>query len=227
MTLVCMNNQLRVCVLISGSGSNLQALIDQRDAGSLPIEIALVISNNPEAAGLQRAAKAGITCQVIDHKLFEARSDFDLALAAAINQVKPDLLILAGFMRILGSGALSGIHCDAMNLHPSLLPLYQGTHTYQRALDAGDSEHGASIHFVTAELDGGPVISQVRIPILPGDDSESLAARLGPQEHRLITATVELFCRRQVSFTQAGVIIDANLIHNPLQLNSDGSLGQK
>jgi phosphoribosylglycinamide formyltransferase-1 len=222
-----MNNQLRVCVLISGGGTNLQALIDQRDTGVLSIEIVLVISNNPEAAGLQRAAKAGITCKVIDHKLFDDRNDFDLALAAEINQVKPDLLVLAGFMRILGPGALSDIHCNAINLHPSLLPLYQGTQTYQRALDAGDSEHGASIHFVTAELDGGPVISQVRIPVLSGDDSNSLAARLGTQEHQLITATVELFCRRQVSFRQAGVTIDGRLIHNPLQLNSDGSLGQR
>ena len=178
-----MAEPLRATVLISGTGSNLQALIDARDAGGLDLDIIHVISNVPSAQGLERATRAGIRSSVLDHRNFDEREDFDRALAVLMAADDPELIILAGFMRIIGPQVLEPFAGRMINLHPSLLPLYRGTGTYQRALDAGDRQHGASIHFVTAELDGGPVLSQVVIPILETDDAARLAARLGPKEH--------------------------------------------
>jgi phosphoribosylglycinamide formyltransferase-1 len=219
-----MKSRLRVCVLISGGGTNLQALIDDRDSGRLPIDIVQVICNVQGAPGLQRAERAGIDCRIVDHTSYPTRDAFDRALSSAILSCSPDLVILAGFMRILGPDALAGISHKTINLHPSLLPLYPGTGTYRKAIDAGDTEHGASIHFVTEELDGGPVISQVRIPVEPDDDSISLASRLAPQEHRLIAATVELFCHRQVSFQHGLVTLDGAVLDRPLQLSAMDTL---
>jgi len=219
---------MRIAVLISGTGSNLQALIDARASGKLDIEIAHVISNRPDAAGLQRASKAGIPTSILPHGDFSSRGEFDQALAALMTFGEPELFLLAGFMRILGTEVLQPYAGRIINLHPSLLPLYPGTKTYQRAIDAGDEQHGASIHFVTAELDGGPVISQVRIPILPGDDAASLASRLSPREHDLVVSTVELFSRCRVQFQSNGqgssVLLEGKPLENPLQLQADGYL---
>lgn len=215
---------LRTTVLISGSGSNLQALIDARRAGSLNAEIGHVISNVAGARGLQRAAEAGIRTSVLEHAGFASREAFDQALAQLIAEGQPQLVVLAGFMRIIGPAVLDPLRGRMINLHPSLLPLYRGTNTYQRAIDAGDSNHGASIHFVTEELDGGPVISQVLIPILASDDAASLQARLAPMEHRLVVATVALFSAHRVECGDGRVFVDGSRLDRPLRLQADGQL---
>jgi phosphoribosylglycinamide formyltransferase-1 len=215
---------LRVTVLVSGSGTNLQALIDARQAGRLNADIIHVISNVADARGLERASRAGITTSVLDHRQFADRGSFDRALALLIAAGAPELVVLAGFMRILGQPVLEPFRGRMINLHPSLLPLYRGTDTYRRALEAGDAHHGASIHFVTEELDGGPVIAQVTIPILQDDDPDSLAARLSPMEHRLVVATVELFARRRVECSDGGTYLDGKRLDRPLQLRDDGQL---
>ena len=213
--------------MISGSGSNLQALIDARDAGRIDIDIVSVISNQANARGLERARRAGIPASILEHQSFADRNKFDRALGVLIGAGHPHLIILAGFMRIIGSGVLDLFKGRMINLHPSLLPLYRGTDTYQRALDAGDREHGASIHFVTAQLDGGPVISQVRIPVLAGDDRHKLAARLAPMEHRLIVSTIDFFSRHQVECKDAGVVVDGSTQSQPLQLQTDAALSRE
>ena len=222
-----MSRPLRTTVLVSGSGSNLQALIDARDAG-LPIEIVHVISNVPGARGLERARQAGIETSVLEHGAFAERADFDRALALLIAAGQPELVVLAGFMRIVGPAVVEPFRGRMINLHPSLLPRYRGTNTYQRAIDAGDREHGASIHFVTEELDGGPVISQVVIPLLPGDDAATLAARLGPMEHRLVVATVELLATGRVECSDEPrdeyVLFDGRRLARPLRLQADDRL---
>jgi phosphoribosylglycinamide formyltransferase-1 len=219
-----MPDPLRITVLISGSGSNLQALIDARDAGRLEIDIGHVICNVAEAPGLQRAERAGIPTSVLEHGVFADRAAFDHALAVLIAAGEPQLVVLAGFMRIIGPAVLEPFQGKMINLHPSLLPLYRGTDTYQRAIDAGDKQHGASIHFVTEELDGGPVISQVLIPIMQDDDAASLAARLAPMEHRLVVATVELLSGHCVECDDGSVLVDGNRRLEPLRLQADGRL---
>ena len=214
----------KATVLISGTGSNLQALIDAIDRNALDLEIAHVISNVADAAGLQRAADAGLRSSVLEHGRFENRAEFDAALALLMAAGDPDLVILAGFMRIIGDAVLTPFRGRMINLHPALLPKYRGVDTYQRALDAGDDIHGASIHFVTAELDGGPVISQVEIPILSDDTAETLAARLGPNEHKLLVATVEFFTRHAVECVNGTITVDGSTLESPLQLQNDGTL---
>ena len=215
---------MRLCVLISGNGSNLQALIDARDQGRIDLDIVNVISNRADARGLERAVKAGAPTTILEHQGFADRNDFDRALTVLISAAKPDLVMLAGFMRIIGPEVLDHFQGRIINLHPSLLPLYRGTDTYQRALDAGDNEHGASIHFVTGELDGGPVISQVRIPVLPGENKEKLAARLAPMEHRLVVATVGFIARHRVECKNTSVFVDEIKLSQPLQLQADDTL---
>ena len=219
-----MAEALRTTVLVSGSGSNLQALIDACQSGRLDIDIGHVISNVVDARGLQRAEHAGIATSVLEHGRFADRNDFDRALALLIASSEPQLVVLAGFMRIIGPEVLEPFRGRMINLHPSLLPLYRGTDTYQRAIDAGDDRHGASIHFVTEELDGGPVISQVVIPILKGDDAATLNARLAPMEHRLVVATAELFSKHQVECGEGFVSVDGKKLDEPLRLQSDGRL---
>jgi phosphoribosylglycinamide formyltransferase-1 len=219
------NGARKATVLISGTGSNLQALIDAVDTGRLDLDISHVISNVSDAMGLQRAENAGIRTSVLEHGRFEDRADFDAALALLMAAGEPDLVILAGFMRIIGDPVLEPFNGRMINLHPALLPKYRGVNTYQRAIDAGDDIHGASIHFVTDALDGGPVISQVVIPILEGDTAESLAARLGPKEHELVVATVEFFTRHMVECDGGSITVDGNPVEKPLILQADGHLG--
>lgn len=211
-------------MLISGNGSNLQAVIDAIEAGRLDLEISHVISNVADARGLQRAERAGIRTSVLEHGRFENRDDFDAALALLIAAGEPELVILAGFMRIIGDPVLEPFRGRMINLHPALLPKYRGVNTYQRAIDAGDDIHGASIHFVTAELDGGPVISQVEIPILEDDSAETLAARLGPKEHELVVATVELFNRHVVECDGRTIEVNGNPVEKPFLLQANGKL---
>ncbi len=175
----------RVAVLISGSGSNLQALIDAAASDDFPAEIFLVLGNKSDAYGLKRAENAGIATEVISHKDFSDREAFDDAMHEILLAYDIEMVCLAGFMRILSDGFTRKWEGKMLNIHPSLLPKYKGLHTHRRALEAGDEEAGCSVHWVTAELDAGPILGQACVPILEGDTEESLAARVLEQEHRL------------------------------------------
>lgn len=211
-------------MLISGSGTNLQALIDACEQGRLNIDILHVISNVSGAAGLARARNAGIPVTVLEHGRFENRGDFDRALAVLMDAGQPDLFVFAGFMRVVGEPVLSRHAGRMINLHPSLLPRYPGLDTYRRAIEAGDTVHGASVHFLTAELDGGPVIAQRRVPVQPSDDVKALTDRIAPEEHRLVVATVELFAQHRVELHDDRVSIDGAPLGEPLQLGENGTL---
>ncbi len=216
-------SRLPVVVLISGGGTNLQAIIDAAQ-DDLPVDIRAVISNRPEAYGLQRAKKAGIPTAVLDHREFDSREAFDQALAALIDEYEPGLVLLAGFMRILTPGFVRRYHGRMFNIHPSLLPRFQGLNTHQRALDAAEKEHGASIHFVTEELDGGPVILQARVPVLPGDDAESLAARVLEKEHIIYPLAVRWFAEGRLGLNEAGqVLFDNEVLDTPFDLEQVNS----
>jgi phosphoribosylglycinamide formyltransferase-1 len=216
-------SRLPVGVLISGGGTNLQAIIDAAQ-DDLPVDIRAVISNRPEAYGLQRAKKAGIPTAVLDHREFDSREAFDQALAALIDEYEPGLVLLAGFMRILTPGFVRRYHGRMFNIHPSLLPRFQGLNTHQRALDAAEKEHGASIHFVTEELDGGPVILQARVPVLPGDDAESLAARVLEKEHIIYPLAVRWFAEGRLGLNEAGqVLFDNEVLDTPFDLEQVNS----
>ncbi len=177
-------------MLASGRGSNLQALIDAQRSGRINVEIVVVASDKRRAGALQIAAEARIATVVLSPRDFESRAAFDLALFARVAEHQPDLMVLAGYMRIVDPAALVAWQGRIINIHPSLLPKYPGLDTHQRAINAGDTEHGASVHYVTAELDGGPVIAQTRLPIQTDDTPETLAARLLPLEHALLVSTV-------------------------------------
>lgn len=214
---------LKAAVLISGTGSNLKALITAVAANTLDLDIVRVVSNRADAAGLDHATAAAIPVSVISQHGFPDRQAHDAAVAETLQKSGAELIILAGYMRILGEEFTRRFDGRMINLHPSLLPLYRGLDTYNRVLEAGDSETGASIHFVTAGLDSGPVISQVRIPVLPGDDASALKAKLGPLEHKLLIATVGLFCKREIACRPDGVSYRDHKLTRPLQLQQDGS----
>nr|WP_189611422.1 phosphoribosylglycinamide formyltransferase [Saccharospirillum salsuginis] len=182
-----------IVVLISGSGSNLQTILDGCADGTLDARVTAVISNRPGVMGLQRAERAGVPALTLDHTLFEGRRAFDTALAELIDRHEPDLVVLAGFMRILTDEFVRHYQGRMLNIHPSLLPKYAGLHTHQRALDAGDTEAGATVHFVTPELDGGPPVAQMSVPIEADDDAASLAKRVLGQEHRLYPEVIRWF----------------------------------
>jgi phosphoribosylglycinamide formyltransferase-1 len=215
-----MRGRLPIAVLASGRGSNLQALLAARDAGRLPIDIVGVFSDRAQAPALAVARSAGVPPLALAPRDYYDRLAFDEALFAAIEAVQPQLIVCAGYMRII-EAALVERHMGRMiNIHPSLLPAFQGLHTHQRVLRAGDRQHGASVHFVSPDLDGGPVIAQVRIDVEPGDSAESLARRLLPHEHRLLEACVGLLARRTVAPTPFGIAIDGTLLDAPLQLDA-------
>jgi phosphoribosylglycinamide formyltransferase-1 len=180
-----------VVILISGRGSNMKSIVEAKNNGQLDINIAAVISNRPDAAGLDYAEQQSIETAVIDHKGFDSRESFDKALAAKIDNFAPSLVILAGFMRILTSDFVEHYTNRLINIHPSLLPKFKGLDTHQRAIEAGEAEHGASVHFVTPELDNGPVILQARVPVLKDDNATTLAARVLVEEHKLYPAAIE------------------------------------
>jgi phosphoribosylglycinamide formyltransferase-1 len=198
----------RVVVLLSGSGSNLQALIDTQASSSY--EIVAVISNKQDAFGLQRAAKHGIATETLSHRDFASRESFDSKLAKLVDSFKPDLVVLAGFMRILTAPFVALFAGRLVNIHPSLLPEFPGMNTHQRALDAGVSEHGVSVHFVTEELDGGPVIARRKVSVTADDTAESLAAKVLTEEHKLYPEVVEWFARGELSLT-AGQALHSRL----------------
>lgn len=202
----------RVVVLISGSGSNLQALIDGCAAGDLPIDLAAVISNRPAVMGLERAERANISTQVIDHKSFSDRESFDRALMQLIDGYAPDLVVLAGFMRILTPEFTQHYLGRMLNIHPSLLPKFQGLHTHERAIAAGETHHGVTVHFVTAELDGGPAAIQARVPILANDDATTLAKRVQRQEHIIYPLAVRWFAEGKLSMRDGKAWLSGELL---------------
>lgn len=196
----------RIVVLISGSGSNLQAFIDTLHGRQA--NIVAVISNRDDAFGLQRAAEAGISTAVLSHRAFADRTSYDQALAALIDSHAPDLVILAGFMRILTAEFAHHYQGRLLNIHPSLLPKYPGLHTHQRALEAGDLEHGATVHFVTEELDGGPAILQSHVPVLPDDTADSLAERVRHTEHSLYPLAAMLYANGRLRLLDGRACLD-------------------
>lgn len=185
------NNKPAIVILISGRGSNMLSIVNAINTGQLPVTIAAVISNRPNAAGIQFAQQVNIPTAVIDHKSFESRELFDQAMAKEIDKYSPKLIVLAGFMRILTSEFVKHFAGKLINIHPALLPKFKGLNTHQRAIDAGEKEHGASVHIVTAELDDGPVVLQARVAVLDNDTADTLAARVLEQEHKLYPAAIK------------------------------------
>jgi phosphoribosylglycinamide formyltransferase-1 len=212
---------LPIVILISGRGSNLQAITDSTAVGELPVEIRAVISNRPDAAGLQLAEKAGLETRVIDHTGYADRQAFDLALQACIDSYQPGLVVLAGFMRILTPGFVEHYRGRMLNIHPSLLPDFPGLDTHQRALDAGHREVGASVHFVTEDTDGGPVLMQARVAVREDDTADSLAARVLEQEHRLYPQAIHWFANGRIFLDENGQIqLDGALLEQPETLSA-------
>jgi len=198
-------------ILISGRGSNLQAILEEISTGKLPIEIRAVISNNPEAEGLQHARAAGVPAEIIDHRDYAERSQFDAVLMQAIDRHAPRLVILAGFMRILGDAFIRHFAGRLLNIHPSLLPDFKGIDTHARALMAGAAQHGASVHFVTNDLDGGPVIVQASVPVRAGDTIDTLAARVLHEEHRILPLAIRWFVEQRLSIRNGQVLLDGKI----------------
>ena len=197
-----------VAVLISGRGSNLQALLDAAKAPDYPAEIALVISNRPGAQGLERAAKAGVATHVIDHKKFESREAFDDQVESVLAEAGVDLVCLAGYMRLLSDGFVNKRRDRILNIHPSLLPSFKGLHVHERVLDAGVRISGCSVHIIRTEMDSGPIIAQAAVPVAPDDTPESLAERVLAAEHRLYPLALALIASRRARVQGERVILD-------------------
>ncbi len=202
----------QIVIIASGGGSNAQMIIDACNSQKISGEVCKVICNIPGAGVLDRAEKAGITSVCVDHKAFESREAFDLALAAEIDAVQADVIILAGFMRILSTQFVNKYLGKLLNIHPSLLPKYPGLDTHQRAIDAGDQEHGTSVHFVTPELDGGPVILQAKVPVFEDDSAEELAQRVLVQEHDIYPLVVSWLCSGRVKLANYKAYLDGVLL---------------
>jgi phosphoribosylglycinamide formyltransferase-1 len=211
-------SRCRTAILISGSGSNLQAFIDQVAAGRLNIDIAIVLSNRADAFGLQRAHKANLATVCIDHADFEDRESFDRAMAAVLEEAKVDLLILAGFMRILSPWFVRHYEGRILNIHPALLPAYPGLNTHQRVIDAGEQWHGSSVHFVTEELDGGPLIMQGRLPVTKGQSATQLAVRVQAVEHQIYPMAAALYADGRLAFRGGRAFLDDEALDLPLEL---------
>ncbi|ASP49735.1 phosphoribosylglycinamide formyltransferase [Cognaticolwellia beringensis] len=202
----------RIVVLISGGGTNLQAIIDASKQDNYGGDIVAVVSNKADVYGLTRAQDAEIPTSVLSHKDFDSREEYDSALITEINNYQPDLIVLAGFMRILTAKFVQKFQGRLINIHPSLLPKYQGLHTHQRAIDAGDTEHGVSVHFVTEELDGGPVILQAKVPVFPEDTADELALRVHQQEHRIYPMVVNWCCTKRVTMVKESALFDGVIL---------------
>ena len=213
---------LKVGVLISGRGSNLRALIDGCAGGRIPAEIVLVISNRPEAAGLDHARRANIPTRIIDHRQFADRATFDTAMTDALRAAGVELLCLAGFMRLLSPGFVATWRNRMINIHPSLLPAFAGLHTHERALQAGCKVAGSTVHFVTAELDHGPIVLQAAVPVRVGDTADTLAARVLRGEHIIYPRAVRWFVEGRVALGADGVVRQTEAAPQWLFLDGDG-----
>lgn len=205
-------SESNIVVLISGNGSNLQAIIDACERGRVQGKVVGVISNKADVYGLERAKNHNIPGKVVDHKAFDSREAYDKELAAAVEAFKPAVVVLAGFMRILTAEFVEQFSGRLINIHPSLLPSYQGLDTHQRAIDAGDEEHGCSVHFVNQELDGGPIILQAKVPIFEEDTVEELAARVQVQEHAIYPIVVNWLCEKRLRLHEGQVYLDDKLL---------------
>lgn len=201
----------RIVVLISGRGSNLQALLQ----ASLPADFAAVVSNVPEARGLELARSHAIPTAAIDHRNYPQRADFDAALAAEIDRHRPDLVVLAGFMRVLTDGFVRRYEGKLLNIHPSLLPAFPGLDTHRRALEAGVRIHGCTVHFVTPALDNGPIVIQAAVAVLPGDTENALAVRVLAEEHRIYPQAVRWFCEGRLAVSSGGQVSVADASTSP------------
>jgi len=219
---LAMSAPARIAVLASGRGSNLQCLLDGIAAGQLHASIAGVFSDKPGAAALDKVAPALRWAR--SPRDYPDREAFDAALGDAVAACAPDWIVCAGYMRILGAGFVQRFAGRLVNIHPSLLPLHKGLHTHARAIEAGDAEHGASVHFVVPELDAGAVIAQARVPVLAGDDASTLAARVLAVEHPLLRATVRLLVEGRVAERDGTVLLDGQSLFRPLRLDSAGTL---
>jgi phosphoribosylglycinamide formyltransferase-1 len=208
---------LPIVVLVSGAGSNLRAIAAQAAAGTLPVEIRAVISDRPDAKGLAWAAEHGLRTVALPPRDYPDRTAFDRALADTVAAFAPGLVVLAGFMRILGDEFVDRYAGRLLNIHPSLLPKYRGLHTHRRALEAGDRVHGASVHFVTRELDGGPVVIQSRVPVRDDDDEASLAARVLAEEHRIYPECIGWFAAGRLQWHNGAVQLDGRPLTSPVQ----------
>jgi len=211
----------RIAVLASGRGSNLQALIDAIAAGGLAAELVAVFSDRPQAPALARARDAGIRACVRDAGGYASRAEFDDALFADVAAVQPDFVVCAGYLRLLGAHVVGHWLGRMINIHPSLLPAFKGLRTHARALAEGVRDHGASVHFVTPDLDGGPVIAQARVPVLAGDDAGTLAARVLEREHPLLVASLGLLCAGRIALHEHRVHLDGAPLAAPLQLTAN------
>ncbi|WP_372590986.1 phosphoribosylglycinamide formyltransferase [Guyparkeria sp.] len=208
-------NKARLVVLASGNGSNFQAIIDACEAGRIDAEVVLLVVNRPGAYALERAKEHGIPARLIDHKDYADRESFDAAMAEAIDEARPDWIIMAGFMRILTDGFVDRFRGRLINIHPSLLPKYPGMDTHARALEAGDTVHGATVHFVTPTVDGGPPIVQGRLEILDNDDVDSLKQRIHGVEHRIYPLAIDWLVKGTIDFDRAAAqtspaVVDAS-----------------
>lgn len=219
-----LTGKLSAAVLVSGGGTNLQAFIDEIGEGRLALELAVVISNNPDAGALERARRAGIASACVQNAHYAGRAEFDEALASAVDRYQPDLLLLAGFMRILTTAFVKRYAGRILNIHPSLLPRFPGLNTHQRAIDAGERVHGSTVHFVTEELDAGPRIMQGRVPVLPDDTAESLGSRVLTVEHKIYPASAALFAAGRVAYREGEVWLDGQPLKEPLQYTLDASM---
>ncbi|MBP0942982.1 phosphoribosylglycinamide formyltransferase [Pseudomonas alliivorans] len=207
-----MSATCNVVVLLSGTGGNLQAMIDSFKDGASPVRIRAVISNRDDAFGLQRARDAGIEACVLDHKAYEGREAFDAALVELIDTFEPELVVLAGFMRILSADFVRHYQGRLLNIHPSLLPRYKGLHTHKRALESGDTEHGCSVHFVTEELDGGPLVVQAVVSVQLHDTPATLAQRVHVEEHRIYPLAIRWFAEGRLSLGEEGALLDGQAL---------------
>ncbi len=214
---------MRIVVLASGRGSNLAALLAAQAAGQVPVSICAVISDKSDAGALAIARDAGIAVRVLNPAEFSDRARFDHAVFSAAAEFAPELIVCAGFMRVLGAAALAPWLGRIINIHPSLLPKYPGLHTHRRALKAGDRQQGASVHFVSAEVDGGPLIAQVAIDIHTGDTAAQLAERLLPREHALLIASIGLLANGRIRYHKGAVLHEGKLLESPLQLGDDNA----
>jgi len=213
--------KLSLVVLISGSGSNLQAIIDAIRNGELNAEIRAVISNRAGAGGLQRAEKAGIATHIIEHNHYPDRESFDHAMIDVIDPLQPDLVILAGFMRILSPAFIEHFKHRLLNIHPSLLPKYRGLNTHQQAIDSNDDWHGASVHFVNVELDSGPLVIQTEVPVTKDDTAETLAARVLQQEHKIYPLAIKLYGEGKLRFDNDTLLYEGRPLTSPLRLKDN------
>lgn len=215
------SGKLPIVILISGRGSNMHAIAERAANGTLPVEIRAVISDKADAPGLATAAAMKIPTRSLSPREFADRASYDVELAKLIAGFEPKLVVLAGFMRILSPGFIATFADRILNIHPSLLPLYRGLHTHRRCLEAGDRLHGASVHFVTEELDGGPLVIQAQVKVLPGDDESTLSARVQRQEHRIYSQAIDWFARGRLQLREQRAWLDGRPLDQPVIVVSD------